>query len=229
MKHKKHLFFDFDDTLWDFQKNSAQLLEELFLEFHLEEKLKTNFKNFLAHYQKTNLELWSKYYKRLVTKDEMRNHRFNTVFKNFGYDNYEENIQITHHYLTRGPRGTDLKEGCLETLTYLKEKYSLHIITNGFSESQHVKISGSGLKSFFDKIIISDEHNFIKPEPEIFRLAERLTGAKTEDCVMIGDSMESDIKGALNAGWDAIHYNELQNSTHQGYIISSLSDLMKIF
>lgn len=229
MKHKKHLFFDFDDTLWDFQKNSAQLLEDLFQEFELEEKLKTDFQTFLGLYQKTNLELWSKYYKRQVSKAEMRDNRFHSVFKNFGYDNFDENLIITHQYLTRGPKGTYLKEGCLETLDYLKTNYALHIITNGFSESQKVKIAGSGLQTYFQTVIISDEHNLIKPEIEIFRLAENLAGAETQDCVMIGDSLESDMVGAKNAGWDAIYFNESKQHAHEGISISSLKELIKLF
>lgn len=229
MKDKKHLFFDFDDTLWDFQKNSSHVLEDLFQEFNLDEKLKTDFQTFIQFYKKTNLELWSKYYKRMVSKAEMRDNRFHTVFKNFGYDNFEENLVITHQYLTRGPKGTYLKEGCLETLAYLKKNYALHIITNGFSESQKVKITGSGLEDYFETVIISDEHNLIKPEVEIFRLAEKLAGAQAQECVMIGDSLESDIAGAKNAGWDSIYFNETKQHTHNGISIASLKELIKLF
>jgi putative hydrolase of the HAD superfamily len=229
LKNSKHLFFDFDDTLWDFKKNSALVLKELFEEFSLDKKLGTDFENFLSTYQKTNLELWSRYYKRLVDKHEMRDNRFNTVFKQFGYDNYEENLLITKQYLTRGPKGRFLKEGCVETLDYLKEKYKLHIITNGFSESQHTKIKGSGLKPYFETVIISDEHQLIKPEEKIFRLAEALSGAKVDECVMIGDSLESDIAGALNAGWQAIYFNEDNSHSHSGKSISSLKELKDLF
>src|SRR5690606_13699455 len=114
----------------------------------------------------------------------------------------------TRHYLTRTPKGTLLKENCLDVLGYLKGKYQLHIITNGFKESQDIKITGSGLRDYFSQIIISDEHQLIKPEEKIFRLAEKLSGAEVADCVMIGDSLESDIAGAENAGWDAIYFNE---------------------
>lgn len=229
LKDTKHLFFDFDDTLWDFQKNSALVLEELFQEFALEKKLNTDFETFLASYKKTNLELWSSYYKRLITKHDMRDNRFNKVFKQFGYDNYDENLVITKHYLSRGPTGTFLKEGCTETLDYLKEKYKLHIITNGFSESQHIKINSSGLKSYFETVIISDEHQLIKPEEKIFRLAEKLSGAAKHECVMIGDSLESDIAGALNAGWKAIYFTENKNHSHNGMSISSLKELKDLF
>lgn len=229
LKHKKHLFFDFDDTLWDFQKNSLVILQDLFDEYKLEEKLKVNFDEFHLHYREINLQLWSRYYKKEIDKHQVRNHRFNIVFNNFGYDNYEENLEITHHYLTRTPKGTFLKDNCLDTLSYLKAKYKLHIITNGFKESQDVKIAGSGLRSFFSQIIISDEHQLIKPEEKIFRFAETLTGAEISDCVMIGDSLESDIAGAKNAGWDAIYFNEKIPSDYKGHSITNLSQLKNFF
>lgn len=229
LKHKKHLFFDFDDTLWDFQKNSMLILQELFLEYKLSEKLRVSFDEFHTHYRDINLQLWSRYYRREIDKQQVRNHRFNIVFNNFGYDNYEENLEITRHYLTRTPKGTYLKENCLDLLGYLEGKYKLHIITNGFKESQDIKIEGSGLRGFFSQIIISDEHQLIKPEEKIFRLAETLSGAEVSDCVMIGDSLESDIAGAKNAGWDAIYFKEEIPSDYKGHSITNLLQLKEIF
>jgi putative hydrolase of the HAD superfamily len=229
LKHKKHLFFDFDDTLWDFKKNSTLVLEQLFVEFELENKLKTNFDGFQKKYMSINLEFWSKYYKRQIDKDHMRNHRFNAVFKSFGYDNYEENLVITEHYLTRAPHGTFLKEGCTDTLDYLKQNYQLHIITNGFKESQSIKLNACGIKNYFSQIIIADEHAVIKPEKEIFRLAESLAGAAKDECVMIGDSLESDVNGAINAGWEAIYYSENPSGDFEGKTIGHLSELKEIF
>jgi putative hydrolase of the HAD superfamily len=208
LRHKKHLFFDLDDTLWDFQKNSGIVLAQLFEEFELATKLTTDYPVFLQTYKRINLDFWSKYYTKQIDKQYLRNHRFNETFKAFGYDNYEENLVITSQYLSRAPRETHLKEDCIEVLDYLKDKYQLHIITNGFLEVQHIKLDGSGLRSYFNQIIISEEHQLIKPEEKIFRLAEFLTGAEKNDCVMIGDSFESDITGAINAGWEAIHLNE---------------------
>lgn len=229
LKHKKHLFFDFDDTLWDFQKNSAHVLEELFYEYQLADKLQTDFTNFEKTYQSINRDLWKKYYKKEIDKHHMRNHRFDTVFKAFGYNNYEENLEVTDNYLKRGPKGIHLKEGCIDTLNYLKPNYQLHIITNGFKESQDIKIEVCGLKNYFSQIIISEEHDLVKPEERIFRLAESFAGAKTEDCVMIGDSLESDIEGALNAGWEAIYMAGHKNHNYGGRTIYKLEELKNLF
>ena len=205
LRNKQHLFFDLDDTLWDFQKNSAIVLEQLFSEFELRDKLKTDFSSFLENYKKVNLAFWSDYYKRKIDKQFLRNQRFHETFKLFNYDNYGENLLITEQYLTRAPKGNFLKDNCLEVLDYLKGNYQLHIITNGFKEIQHIKLDGTGIRKYFKNIIISEEHDLVKPDEKIFRLAERLVNTSSESCVMIGDSLESDIEGALNAGWEAIY------------------------
>lgn len=229
LKHKTHLFFDFDDTLWDFQKNSTVVLQELFDEYNLQSKLNTGLDDFLKAYKETNLSFWSQYYKRLIDKNYLRNHRFNETFKRFGYDHYEENLLITEQYLKRAPHGTCLKDGCVETLAYLKQNYQLHIITNGFSEVFAIKMNACGIRDYFTHMIISEEHNLVKPEREIFRLAESFTGAKTEECVMIGDSLESDIHGAINAGWEAVYLTQEEVPEFKGRTISSLGDLKALF
>ena len=229
MKGKKHIFFDFDDTLWDFQKNSAIVLKQLYDEFDLGIKLGVDMEGFLKTYKEVNLDFWSQYYKRQINKEYLRNNRFNDTFKRFGYDNYEENLVFTDHYLNRAPKGNFLKEGCIETLEYLSENYQLHIITNGFKEVQHIKIDACGLRNYFKNIIISEEHQLIKPEKEIFLLGEKLALANKDECVMIGDSFESDIAGAVNAGWDAIYFSESKESKYEGTVINNLTQLKLLF
>jgi len=231
MKLKQtHLFFDWDDTLWDFEKNSCTVLEELFFEFELNNKLQTDFETFLSKYKATNQRFWTQYQKREIDKSYLRNHRFNETFKQFDYHNYEENLLIAEQYLSRSPKGTQLKNGCIETLEYLKEKnYQLHIITNGFKEVQNIKINGSKLRPYFSQIIISEEHNLTKPDEKIFRLAEAFANSKQEECVMIGDNFESDVTGALNAGWDAIYFSSENKSDFKGETIKELTELKKLF
>lgn len=229
LKHKKHLFFDFDDTLWDFQKNSTKVLEELYTEYELHSKLKTDLPHFLAAYKKTNLDFWSRYSKREIDKQYLRNHRFNETFKVFGYDNYEENLLITAQYLDRAPQGTLVKEGCVESLEYLIQNYKLHIITNGFKEVFGIKMKACGIREYFDQIIISEEYAFNKPDEKIFRLAEEVVKAEKEECVMIGDSLESDVEGALNAGWEAIYLAEDETHGFKGRTILKLGELKNFF
>lgn len=226
----KHLFFDLDDTLWDFEKNSSAVLEELFFEFELHKKLQTDFENFLSKYKEINQALWQKYYRKEIDKAFLRNHRFNEAFKQFDYNNYNENLLVTEQYLIRSPKGTHLKNGCIETLEYLKNRnYELHIITNGFKEVQNIKIDRSKLRPYFSHIIISEEYNLTKPDEKIFRLAEHLANSDKQNCIMIGDNFESDIEGATNAGWQAVHFSEEKNNSFKGETIKSLLELKKLF
>lgn len=229
LKHKRHLFFDLDDTLWDFQANSNVVLTALYQQYNLENKLGAGLAAFLNEYHRINLELWRRLYKRQIDKDYLRLQRFNLVLNHFGYINYDESLQISQQYLELAPKGRLLKTGCKETLIELQKNYSLHIITNGFAESQNKKIDACGLRSFFKNIIISEEHNSVKPETKIFRVAELLANTHADNCVMIGDNYESDITGAVSGGWEAIHFCSEEDTQHQGIRINALPQLLKYF
>lgn len=229
LRSRKHVFFDLDDTLWDFEGNSSVVLQDLFREFELNRKLGVDFGDFYTSYKAVNAGLWARYYQREIDKAYLRNHRFNLAFNRFGYDNYEENLLITAHYLERAPKGRLLKDGCLEMLNYLKERYTLHLITNGFKEVQAIKIDNCQLRGYFSAIIISEEHNLTKPDEKVFRLAESMAGATQEQCVMIGDNFECDVKGALNAGWEAVHFSGTSAPGFTGYSISSLKEIRSLF
>jgi putative hydrolase of the HAD superfamily len=200
-----HLFFDLDNTLWDFDTNSRHVLSELFVSFQLEEKLKTDFSSFHDFYVKKNDELWHLYYFNKIQKSELRYKRFYDSFLNFGLDDVNFSKTISEEYVRISPYSKILKPGCEETLDALSKKYQLHIITNGFKEVQNIKIDNCGLRKYFSEIIISEEHQLTKPQVEIFRLAEKKAGTSPEKCVMIGDNWISDIEGALGAGWRAIY------------------------
>lgn len=214
VKNIRHIFFDFDDTLWDFEANSNTVLRQLFEEFDLSIKLQVSVEDFLDTYKKINLSLWSRLYKREIDKQFLRDHRFAEVFRQFDYENFEENLTISQQYLSRAPHGSALKPGCIEMLEDLRDRYELHIITNGFMETQHLKMKACGLAPYFKHFIISEEHGFVKPELGIFRKAEQLSGAGAENCLMVGDSYESDIVGAITAGWEAIHFCSKDTMQH---------------
>lgn len=224
----KHIFFDLDDTLWDFEKNSSYILKQLYAEYSLNEKLKVSYDEFYKYYKQLNLDFWSRYNKGIIDKQYLRNNRFHEAFKNFNYDNYNENLLITEQYISRAPHGKHLKEGCIEVLNYLQKNYQLHIITNGFKEIQHIKIDNCGLRNYFQNIIISEEHQVNKPNKKIFELSEKQAGALPKESVMIGDNYESDIEGAINAGWKAIHMNHSLPQIHHQQI-NSLQELKQLF
>jgi putative hydrolase of the HAD superfamily len=229
LKSKTHLFFDLDDTLWDFEKNSSSVLNDLFVELELQNKLQVDFLVFCNAYKKITQTLWDKYAKKQVDKHYVRSRRFELLFEQFNYSNKQDANYMAKYYLLKTPRGNVLKEDCIEVLNYLKPRYQLHIITNGFKDSQNIKLHNTGLMPYFSHVIISEEHQLAKPDVAIYKLAEALAGTKSTDCVMIGDNFENDVQGSLNAGWEAIYVSDENKKTFSGNQIHSLHDLKKIF
>jgi putative hydrolase of the HAD superfamily len=231
MKQVKHIFFDLDHTLWDFEKNSREAILHLFTDYQFDLLFKTDFDTFIGIYETINHRLWKLYALQQVSKEELRYQRFYQTFLHFNYDDVEVSKRWADEYLAISPYKTHLIEGSLEVLNYLKAKdYVLHIITNGFKEVQHIKLSESKLKDFFYHIIISEDHGVNKPDVRIFELAQRLSGAEIPECIMIGDNYEADILGALNANWKAIYFSETpqQNAQPGFYQISALKQLLEL-
>jgi putative hydrolase of the HAD superfamily len=134
----KHLFFDLDDTLWDFEGNSSNVMRLLFNNYQLEYHLNTSFETFFENYKQINAGLWQQYSAKLISKEYLRNHRFELSFNTFNYSNYEMGLAFSEDYISHSPQGKLLKPNSLEILMYLKEKYALHVITNGFKEVQTI-------------------------------------------------------------------------------------------
>jgi len=135
-------------------------------------------------------------------------------------------------FLERLPNRKNLFPYTVEILEYLKEKkYILHLITNGFESVQHNKLSNSKLTEYFEEVITSEKANSLKPNKEIFEFALQITGAKSSESIMIGDNIDADIKGAMNAGMDTVFVNHLNIETdvEPTYIVHHLKELEEIF
>lgn len=203
-KKYTHIFFDLDNTLWDFGSNSRKAMYAAFLHFEL--NLVCDYHLFFDIYSKHNNMLWKAYRNKNVNKKELTNLRFQNTFDELGLTEINAN-DMNALYLNEMPKQTDLNDGVLDTLKFLKSKgYGLNIITNGFKEVQHKKIEASGLKPFFDKIFISEEIKSHKPERGIFEYAIKSSNAKKAKSIMVGDDYEVDILGAVQYGIDAIYY-----------------------
>lgn len=225
----KHIFFDLDDTLWDFESNSRNVLESHFYLHELDKKLGTDFNTYFQAYKKKNNELWQYYNSKQITKEELRKRRFHETFLQFGYNDFDLSYFISEAYINESPYGTALKKGTLELLTKLKENFQLHIITNGFKEVQLTKIEQCRLGEYFQRIIISEDVGYNKPDVRIFREAERMNNTDKNECLMIGDNFNTDIVGAKNAGWQSIWYNPDSNKRYQAKQVQCLTELMEVF
>ena len=200
----KHVFFDLDHTLWDFERNSALTFETIFRK----RRIDVNLKEFLDVYSPINYEYWRLYRNNKVSKEELRYGRLQKSFKELGRDIDDDAIdKLSNDYILHLPDHNHLFKGTMELLEYLKPKYKLHIITNGFEEVQHKKLKNSNIESYFDVVVTSEMAGVKKPNPIIFDLALKLASAVPDESVMIGDSYEADIEGANNAGMQSIFFD----------------------
>lgn len=201
----KHVFFDLDHTLWDFEKNSETVIAWLLETYEVEKSYHITTADFIKAYKKINHKLWHLYSLKKISKEELRNTRFTKTLKKFGIKNESLGLLLEEDYIATSPYQTNLLEGTNEILAYLKPTYTLHILTNGFKEVQHIKLHESGIKKHFNTIFISEEMGFQKPDKEIFMAAQQQAGISSNECIMIGDNFTNDIEGALNAGWKAVY------------------------
>lgn len=230
LKNVKHIFFDLDKTLWDFDTNSSLALKELYLKHELSAHGIPSIEEMVDIYNKINQKLWAEYAKNNISKETLRTQRFNETFEYFGVYNYQLAFQFGLDYVEISPRKNTLYPHTIETLTYLKEKYQLHIITNGFEEVQYIKLESSGIINYFKEIITSEKAGAKKPDKAIFEYALNITNASPENSIMIGDDIDVDIKGALNLNIRAIHFCPKNSINYSGDIIEikSLNNLQDL-
>lgn len=229
-KRYKTIFFDLDHTLWDFETNSHQTLEELYESYQLEKRGVTSLKALCKIFSEVNSDLWSQYDKGLIKSEVIRAERFKRVLAPFEITDEELIGKISHDYLYTCPRKSTLLPGAIDTLNYLNEKYSLSLITNGFDEVQHMKLASGKIAHYFKHVVTSQQAGYKKPSREIFDYALGLHAHQPNEAIMIGDNLETDIAGALNAAVDAVFYNpqgvkHQQNPQHE---IRTLSELQAI-
>jgi putative hydrolase of the HAD superfamily len=133
-------------------------------------------------------------------------------------------------YIQNLPEHNHLFPGAIEVLDKLKERYSLHIITNGFREVQHFKMRNAGLTPYFSTVTDSESVGVKKPNPLIFQKALTDANCNPSGSVMIGDSYEADILGALQVGMHAIHFTTIGETPHNDCImIDNFKELLGIF
>lgn len=228
----KHLFFDLDHTLWDFETNAKETLFELHGLNALSERGISDFDAFFDRYSFHNNRLWDRYTKGFIKQEELRWKRVWLALLDFKIADEILARKMSEQFLDGLPNRKNLFPYTTEILSYLTQKnYVLHLITNGFDSIQHNKLKYSNLTHYFNEIITSEKAGCLKPNKEIFEFALQLTNADVTESIMIGDNIEADIKGAMNAGLDTIFVNHLSVETNvkPTYVIHHLKELEDIF
>jgi putative hydrolase of the HAD superfamily len=240
VKKYTHLFFDLDNTLWDFNANSYDALYIALNKMDLLDRI-GNYDDYFATYYAVNERLWDLYRVNKITKQVLRGLRF------------EESLELNKTpipgigdllndaYLAEMPKQLKLVPGAIKVLDYLHHNYRMAIVTNGFKEVQVDKLVQSGLKKYFDKVFISEEVGAQKPHKLIFEHAVKSMNAPKKRSLMIGDSWEADIVGARMFGMDQVYYcpdpdrqpspedySAVQSSRSRTTIITHLEQLMGI-
>lgn len=230
MKYK-HLFFDLDHTLWDFEKNEQETLLELYEAHELQQCGVPTFESFSLSYVGHNERLWDRFRRGFLTRNELRDKRFRLTLLDFKIGDEKLTQKLANSFLEILPYKKTLFPETKETLEYLAGKgYPMHMITNGFEETQLLKMRNSGIDHFFTHIITSEVAGSLKPYPEIFHFAIGKAGTQATESIMIGDAMELDIKGAHGVGMDQVYFNPAKppSDFKPTYVINHLKELRAI-
>jgi putative hydrolase of the HAD superfamily len=227
MKYR-HLFFDLDHTLWDFEANARLTLLDLHTNNELHTKGVPDFELFFERYSYHNERLWDRYTKGFIKQDELRWKRMWLALLDFKLADEPLARDLSVQFLEQLPGKNLLFPYTIEILNYLKNKgYIMHLITNGFEKVQYHKIRFSNMDTFFNEVITSEASNSLKPNKEIFEYALAKTGATAKESIMIGDNQDADIQGGINAGLDTIFVNhhKVEPRVKSTYVIHHLQEL----
>ncbi len=210
------VFFDLDHTLWDFDKNSMLAFKRVFKKHAIDLAVK----DFINVYEPINFNYWKLFREDKVSKIDLRRGRLSETFAVFKLNFTLEKIdELADSYIEELPGDNHLFNGAELIFDYLAEKYTLHIITNGFNDVQHLKLKNSGIKKHFSTVTTSEEIGVKKPNPLIFTSALKKANTKASSSIMIGDTFEADILGAENVGMETMYYNYRKESIPQKYVI----------
>jgi YjjG family noncanonical pyrimidine nucleotidase len=204
------IFFDLDHTLWDYETNSKETLQELFAAYSLAKKGVIDFESFHREFRRVNAELWVLYDAGKIGSEVIRAERFKQILNVFNA--FEEKLcaELSHEYLYTCPKKGSLMPNAISTLEYLSDKYKMSIITNGFEEIQNLKLTAGNLHKYFDHIVTSQHAGHKKPSREIFDYTLSKYSIACHQAVMIGDNLVTDIGGARQASIDSVFFNHEQ-------------------
>ncbi|WP_058487013.1 YjjG family noncanonical pyrimidine nucleotidase [Defluviitalea phaphyphila] len=229
----KTIFFDLDNTLWDHNKAQKYSIEKIYFQLKEFYPSLNNKNDFIKIYDKCNNEVWDEYKKGKLSHHEVRVNRFINLLCHYNIKDKDLAIKLNNLYISIYPTWSFLIDGAKELLEKLYPTYSLGIITNGFSETQNIKLKNSNLKPYFKWIVYSGEIGKPKPHPEIFEYAIKKANIFPKEALFIGDDFTADIIGAKSIGMHTIWFNpkkikETEKNKYADYEIYSLEEVWNI-
>ncbi|HEX8507630.1 MAG TPA: YjjG family noncanonical pyrimidine nucleotidase [Hymenobacter sp.] len=230
MKYR-HLFFDLDHTLWDFEKNANETLRTLYDRHDFARFGTFTVEKFISVYSDINHALWRLYQSNKISQQQLREARFARTLSKLGVLEADIPATISDEFTEILPQKSAVFPYTHEVLDYLKQHYRLHLITNGFNDIQGIKLASSNLTHYFEEVITSEHSGHLKPDPRMFRHALERTGATAAESLMIGDNLECDVLGAYNAGIDQVYFNpdkrrHFNQITHEISCLSALKGIL---
>lgn len=213
MTKYRNLFIDLDDTVYDFSTASRESFLETYEQLHYERYF-DSFEHYMSIYTPHNLELWRIYGEGKITKDELNRRRYSHPLEVVGVSDPQLAATFCREALGRIPTKGNLVPGAIELLEYLRPRYNMYILSNGFKELQSRKMQTAGIDKYFDALILSEDIGINKPDSRLYEHAMRTTSSQPQESLMIGDMFETDIVGAANSGIDSIYYNPKSKSGH---------------
>ena len=232
-KKYHHIFFDLDHTLWDFDSNSEATLLDLYQELGLADKTNGSFEEFHKTYHHHNAIFWDRFRKGHINREELRWKRMWRTLVDYKIHDEALSKEMSERYLEILPTKTALFPGCVALLNHLEQSsYPMHLITNGFEKTQHEKLKNSGIDHFFLEVITSEQAGIMKPHAAIFEYALNKANTSASTSVMVGDTLEVDILGAINVGMDTIYFNPAQPPTEKikpTHVVQNLGEIIGLF
>ena len=230
MTKYRNLFIDLDDTVYDFSAASRESFLETYVQLRYE-RFFDSFEHYMSIYEPYNLELWRIYGEGKITKEELNRRRYSYPLEVVGVHDQQLADTFCLEALGRIPTKGNLVPGAIELLEYLRPKYRMYILSNGFKELQSRKMQTAGIDKYFDAVILSEDIGVNKPDRRLYEHALGTTSSKPEESLMIGDMFDTDIVGAANSGIDSIYFNPKGKTGHPfapTYEVKKLLDIKEI-
>ena len=197
---RNHFLLDADETILDFVRSSRESLREAMAELRLPYS-----DEIYAQYKRINDAVWKEYERGAITKPALMRARFSRFFASLRVP--ADPDEANRLYFGAICRHGYLLDGAAEFLQALKERGPVFLITNGTPAAQYGRLDALGIRDRFDGIYVSDEIGFAKPDARFFEAVLRAENLRRDECLVIGDSLTSDVAGANNAGVACIWYN----------------------